>query len=98
MKSRCRGASSNNDVPSTSNVPQVAIVVWIIAAAATIGEAYNFTVRGDCELGLCLTMMFTVEEYAALLLASKLVKVKKKCLAVELLHLAFYFRMEEGRS
>ena len=78
MESHRRGASSNNDVLSASNVPQAAIVVWIIAAAATIGEAYNFTIWGDCELGLCLTIMFTVEEYAALLLASKVVKVKKK--------------------
>ena len=79
MKSRCRRTSSNNGIPSASNILQVAIIVWIIAAAATIGKAYNFTIRGDCELGLCLTMMFTVEEYAALLLASKLVKVKRKC-------------------
>ena len=60
------------------NVPQATIFVWIIVAVATIGEAYNFTIRGDCELGLCLTMMFTMEEYAALLLANKLVKVKEK--------------------
>ena len=45
----------------------------ITASASVIGRAYWLTVRGDCELGLCMTSMLTVEEYSSVLLVSELV-------------------------
>jgi hypothetical protein len=54
------------------------IAAFIVGLAAIIGQAYWFTIRGDCEMGLSLTTMLTVEEYAALLFVGGLVNVKNK--------------------
>ena len=54
------------------------IAAFFTATAAIIGHAYWFTVRGDCELGLGLTMMLSLEEYDALLLVSGLINVKHR--------------------
>ena len=57
---------------------QDALAAFITATAAVIGRAYWLTIQGDCELGLCLTTMLTVEEYSAVLFCSELVDVKNK--------------------
>jgi hypothetical protein len=54
-----------------------AFVMFIAAVAAIIGESHWFTVRGDCDWGLCLHTQLTVDEYAAFLIAAQLVSVKK---------------------
>jgi hypothetical protein len=59
------------------NASRDAIVMFIAAIAAIIGDSHWFTVRGDCEWGLCLQTQLTVDEYAAFLIAAQLVTVKK---------------------
>jgi len=54
-----------------------ALALFLSAFAAIIANPYWFTIRGDCELGLCLTSMLTIEEYAALLIVGQFVRVKK---------------------
>ena len=57
---------------------QDALAAFIAATAAVIGRTYWLTIQGNCELGLCLTTMLTVEEYSAVLFCSELVDVKNK--------------------
>ena len=40
-------------------------------------EAYWFSIRGDCKMSLCLTTMFTVPEFAKLLLVGKFVTFRR---------------------
>ena len=50
-----------------------ALAKFLAITASVIGRAYWLTVRGDCELGLCMTSMLTVEEYSSVLLVSELI-------------------------
>ena len=54
------------------------IAGFIAAFAIILAEAHNFTIRGDCELGFCLTTMLTVEEYSAVLLTGQFVTLKAR--------------------
>ena len=56
---------------------RTAFAIFLSTLATLIAEPYIFTIRGDCELGLCLTSMLSVAEYAALLIAGGFVRVKK---------------------
>ena len=40
-------------------------------------EAYWFSIRGDCKMSLCPTTMFTVPEFAKLLLVGKFVTFRR---------------------
>ena len=57
---------------------RTAFGIFLSALATIISDPYWYTIRGDCELGLCLMSMLTPEEYAALLLTGGFVTVVKK--------------------
>ena len=59
-------------------IAQDGVAAFIVGLAALLCQTYWFTIQGDCELGLCLTTMLTLEEYAALLFVAGLVNVKNK--------------------
>ena len=50
----------------------------ITDAGLNLDEAYWFTIRGNNEMSLSSLTMLTEERYAALLLAGKLVTIRKK--------------------
>ena len=52
-----------------------ALARWIATTAFIVGQTYWLTIRGDCELGLCMSSMLTVEEYSAVLFVAGLVTV-----------------------
>ena len=57
---------------------RTAFGIFLSALATIISDPYWYTIRGDCEFGLCLMSMLTPEEYAALLLTGGFVRVVKK--------------------
>ena len=63
------------DPKTPKDIVRKALARWIATTALIIGQAYWLTIRGDCELGLCMSSMLSVEEYAAVLFVTELVTV-----------------------
>ena len=55
-----------------------ALAVFILAVGGCIGRAYWFTLQGDCEMGLCLLTMLSIEDYARALFLGNFVIVNKR--------------------
>ena len=63
------------DPKTPKDIVRKALAWWIATTALSVGQAYWLTIRGNCELGLCMSSMLTVEEYAAVIFIAELVTV-----------------------
>ena len=69
--------ATNKERTAMKKVIRDALATFIFAVGGCIGRAYWFTLRGDCEMGLCLLTMLSVEDYARALFLGDFVIVNK---------------------
>ncbi len=54
-----------------------ALAAFISAAADATDTPHSYSIRGDCANSLCLLLMLTTEEYAAVLKIANLVEINR---------------------